>query len=245
VSTKTSQPTDHFSLHAISPLLNNFTWPTGDFNPNGTWKNSYKIYGLVLTWHKSNGETGDLTIQRQRARNNSFNLDINYDRYLFPENNDYPPSRQLITAQMHCRQDSLSTPLSRQMQSQVFSPDGQLVPYTQITKSQNRPEQTSPAYTNNWALYDAVQRMPRREFQPLTFTLFDHFDQRKDDQRIMFHKSAVVKIGNRAAALYALVQFGRGILPIVYWLDEQGRLLFVISGVEAYILKTTQATTLT
>jgi len=236
VAAKISQPTDHFSLNAIFPLLGDFVWPTGDFHPEGVWKHSYRIYGLISTLQGSDGETGLLTIQRQAAQNGVFNLDITCDRLLFPERVGSLPSRELISAHIQCRQDSLSTPLSWQMQSEVFAPDGSAVPYTQITKSQNHPEQVPAAYTNNWALYDAVQRLPHREFPPHGFILFDHFDQRKEDHRIMFHKSAVVEIGGRAAELYALVQLGRGILPIVYWLDEQGRLLFVVSGAEAYIL---------
>jgi hypothetical protein len=36
--------------------------------------------------------------------------------------------------------------------------------------------------------------------------------------------------------MQAYEQFGEGILPIVYWVDERGRLLFVLSGLIGYVL---------
>ena len=121
-------------------------------------------------------------------------------------------------------------------------------------------------FTINWAVWDAVMRMVPESAEPLRFTMLDHFDQLKYRQTLAFRKSAVVTLGQRRVkeetwkelekgrirqtrwnlvggrdvTLHGFEQLGEGIVPWVYWTDEQGRLLFVVSGLEVYVLDSWQ-----
>ena len=118
--------------------------------------------------------------------------------------------------------------------------------------------------TIGWSLFHAVQRFDKAAHEParpLRFTLIDHFDQIKPDQVLAFRKQATVSLGAYKAVkkvreqlergtithhrlldeggtptrMFAYEHLGDGILPTIYWTDEAGRLLFVVSGLEAYL----------
>ena len=118
------------------------------------------------------------------------------------------------------------------------------------------------AVTSSYSLFDAVQRAARGDLLPQQFTLLDHLDQVKPDHRLAFRSTEVLRLGTRsvirqvrrplergvvlepvrqltggtATTLHAYEQTGDGIIPIVYWVDDLGRLLFVVSGLEAYVI---------
>jgi len=119
------------------------------------------------------------------------------------------------------------------------------------------------ACTLNWLLMEAVGRLPREAFDPLQFTLIDDFDQFKPGGMLSYgqsgpvvlgdrptrqthieelpkgriHKTTSAMAGGRAVRLHAYHQVGEGTVPWVYWVDDQGRLLMAVSGVEAYVLE--------
>jgi len=116
-------------------------------------------------------------------------------------------------------------------------------------------------FTFGWSLLDAVQRLGGEGMQPLDFTLIDRLNhQVKPEQRLAFRADPTVELGGtrvfreekqplEAGAVYrpvpvregavptglrAYEQTGRGIVPIVYWVDGRGQLLFVLSGLIGY-----------
>jgi len=118
-------------------------------------------------------------------------------------------------------------------------------------------------FTFDWCLFEAVQRLPGEALEPLAFTLIDRLSREaKAEQRLAFRTAATVELGGKrvwreekqtleagavyrpvparegatATALRAYNQTGRGILPVVYWVNEQGRLLFALSGLIGYVL---------
>ncbi len=120
-----------------------------------------------------------------------------------------------------------------------------------------------PAWTATWALFEAVTRLPREPFDPLQFALLDDFDEWKPGQTLSYRGWRDVKLGQRRVQqtrwvelergrirrtrwgweggtlvrLHAFQQLGRGVVPWVYWVDSQGRLLFVVAGLTAYVLR--------
>ena len=117
--------------------------------------------------------------------------------------------------------------------------------------------------TLNWLLFEAVGRLPREVFSPLQFTLLDQFDAAKPHHTLSYAETLTVQVGDRpvqrteieqlekgrihktswAAAggqpvrLHAYHHLGNGVVPWIYWVDDQGRLLFAVSGFEAYALE--------
>jgi hypothetical protein len=159
--------------------------------------------------------------------------------------------RQTISAKIHLAADSpLSTPEDWSFVARVLDTEGRLIDNTQIKKSIHMRDgvltiddasgqKTTPIrgdYTLNWALFDAVQRQPAEAFEPIRFTLIDHFDQVKPNHTLSFRTSTDVTIHGKAQTLRAYDQLGEGIVPWVWWVDRQGRLLAAVSGLEIYLL---------
>ena len=110
-------------------------------------------------------------------------------------------------------------------------------------------------------LLDAVQRLPRAAFEPKRFTLLDDFDVVKANQTLAYRKTVEVLLGgrrvqkqhweklekgrirktswgregDRPVRLHAYEHLGDAIVPEVYYVDDQGRLLFMVAGIEAYV----------
>jgi len=218
-------PDQHFSLKPLNNLLEAFTPPQTSFDPDGSWTNTYKIYTLAPA---NPGHAGNLTVQRTAAESR-ITLTIHYEKFL---RDGY---EQHINGQIQCEKDTLCTPISWQFNARTNTPAGEPLPQTQISKEASAPFSTDGVYTFNWALYDAVQRLAREQTPTIEFTLFEHFEERKPNQRLALRKEAIVILNDQPTQLYAYEQTGEGIIPTVYWTNEQNRLLFVVAGLEAYV----------
>ena len=96
-----------------------------------------------------------------------------------------------------------------------------------------------PAYTSNWSLFDAVQRLPREAGDPRRFTLLDGGDTLKPNQVLSFYRTADLKNrwqGAPALRVHGFLQIGNGISPQVFWVGDGGELLFLLSGLGAFVL---------
>jgi len=158
----------------------------------------------------------------------------------------------MISAKIHLAADSpLSTPEDWSFVARVLDTEGRVIDNTQIKKSirvQNgiltidasSGQMTVPIrgdYTLNWALFDAVQRLPAESLDPIQFTLIDHFDQVKPNHTLSFRTNTDVTIRGKPQTLRAYDQLGEGIVPWIWWVDQHGRLLVAVSGLEVYLLE--------
>lgn len=234
-----TEVTEHFTLDTVSGPLKRFRRPAGRFDPNGAWQSEYGVYTLA----GQGALAGKLRINHKPISDNSLVLNIAYEKSL-------PGHSQQIAAELHCRCDQLSTPLRWTLTSQIRDRVGNPIRNTKLKQSavaekgyieiddgrSKRRIDVESGYTINWALFDAVQRLPRRKFEPLRFTMLDHFDQVKAGQSISYRETIDVMLGGRAVRLHGFDHLGEGIVPWVYWVDDRGRLLFAVSGLEGYLL---------
>ena len=98
----------------------------------------------------------------------------------------------------------------------------------------------SPHFTTRWALFDAVARMavePVAAAEPMEFTLIDHCDQVKPDQRLIVRGKVTVELGGKPVEMTVIDQLGRGVMPFTYWIDSAGRPLLITTGLETYVLE--------
>ena len=230
MSAQVTKAIDHFSLKSIESVLAGFKMPKTDFDPNGTWKNTYRSYTLPFMIPVPHSRAGLVSIKRPPKGARRFLLEVDYVKIL-PDN-----CKQQITAKMQCSNDALASFSKWQFSSQIVSAQGEVFKDSALSKKGRAPKKSTGPYTCNWSLYEAVQRLGREPGPPMNFTLFDHFDQLKPGHSLKFRKRAVVQLGGEDVPLYAYEQLGEGVVPIIYWTSEQGRLLFVISGIESYVL---------
>ena len=259
---------DHFPLNILGGALKGFKPPDGKFDPQGDWE---LHYGVRTIGRGDGARVGSLRLRRRARADGGAVLRVEY-RKAFPGG-----AAGEQRGEIECRGDALSTPVAWRLETRSLDPEGKAVPRTRIEKRaaakegfievrDPRSRRTIPApgaYTINWALFDAVQRLPREPFAPKRFTLLDDFDEAKAGQTLSFRKSVEVAVGGEAVVTYRERRLekgtirsprwgrrgaqplrlhgydlvGPGQVPVVYWVDEQGRLLFVISGIEAYLFE--------
>jgi len=232
--------TKPFTLDILAPHLKNFTPPQGAFDPEGKWYHIYRVYTLA----GRSGWVGTLDLNRRNTEKKNFLLELRYQKYLPGQHT------QITIGQLQCQMDELSTPTAWKFACFTWDNHKKKIPNTNLGKfaavkddaivfrdGQTYHRIVKPeTYNINWALFDVVQRLPRRKRQTLSFALLDHFDQVKPNQTLTYHGTQEVFINNTTLRLHRFDQLGEGIVPWVYWVDASGRLLFVVSGLEAYIL---------
>lgn len=211
-------------LEAVKP-------PQGTFDANGAWRHTYGLYdlgaNLAARINVVRTPVGTLTLTRKPASGGGAVLEVDLRR------RTPPGSAERIPGRMTCGAGVLATPSEWEFAWQ--SNAGQQGQSLQ-RKSSQKPKPPDP-YTSNWALFDVVQRLPRTPAAALRFTMLDEFDLAKPNQSLTFRKTTQVALSGGPVKLHAFEQFGSGVLPVMYWTDEQGRLLFVISGLIGYAME--------
>ena len=241
MSTTAERVPAEFPLDTIGAAVDKIVLPEGPFDPAGPWQLRYGAYSTAGV----PGRVGELRLRRVVKPGGRVLLDLAYQKRL-------SGGSQQIAAKIHLPADGpLSTPDDWSFQAHVLDTSGKIIEQTRIRKSAvvrdgtlavRRPAGTKKIplqgrYSLNWALFDAVGRLPADRLEPIRFTLIDHFDQLKPGHTLGFRAHAGVTLGGRKCELHAYDQHGRGLVPCVWWVDGRGRLLAAVSGLEAYLLE--------
>jgi hypothetical protein len=89
-----------------------------------------------------------------------------------------------------------------------------------------------------WGLIAVVQKMAEDSTTALQFAMLDEFDALFQNQNLKFRRKVTLDCGNNRKIDFKVFELtGDGVLPTVYWVDNMNRTIFVISGMEAYVLK--------
>lgn len=219
--------------------------PEPDFQPEGNWNHQYLMYSLA----GRGSSYGEVAIRR-KTKGEAINFSVAYRKRTSAD------PVHVMDAEIAIKGDTLATPVHWEFESYIQLPPEKAMEETRLSKKglcdskgmkietrgvSYRLEADGP-YAINWALMEAVQRLPRKAgFETGFFTLFDHFDQSKPEQQIRFWETVNLALPDgREMQLHCLEQVGRGILPIYYYVSDQGQLMAVISGVEGYLLTGTK-----
>ena len=229
-------------LNFIQEVLANFVPPDEKFNSDGEYSLSYKL--LSMAGGGAGGHAGNLFFHKKPISKDEAVMDLSYTKFGVS-------CKQKSTAQIRFKTNELDSPVKYKYESKLVDMKGKLFGNSEVLKhgiiknnsveivckNKKRKTKSQNPFALSWLLFDAVQKLPRENFDPLKFTLIDHFDQIKPDNQISFHGSIVIDIPKKEKLkLHVYDQLGDGIVPIVYYADNYGRLLFVVSGIEVYIL---------
>jgi len=91
--------------------------------------------------------------------------------------------------------------------------------------------------TSDWSLFEAAQRFPFKAGFEVNFDLLEGLSVLRPAQRITYEGHVTHRWGSGKVQLHYYRQFGQGMLPYEYYLDKTHRLVMVVSGYRAYILK--------
>jgi hypothetical protein len=248
MSSDPNEAIEKYPLRSLAPVLRKFQPPDGPFDPAGSWEQTYGVYTLAGRAAAAR-RVGAVRLRRSVGDQQDVALKVEYNKKL-------TGGSQQVTGELHSRLGStLSAPVRWSFESKLLDAAGKVIPQTRLRRSavfrnaavtitDAKETKTLPiagAYTVNWSLFDAIQRLRGEKARPLEFTLIDHFDEPKGNQRLSFRKKMDVTVaGGKTLHTVAFDQLGEGNVPWVYWLDERGRLLFIVAGLEAYALESSR-----
>ncbi|OPZ17730.1 MAG: hypothetical protein BWZ10_01151 [candidate division BRC1 bacterium ADurb.BinA364] len=214
----------------------------GGFDPEGAWRQVYRIW---MTGGPSANYRGYLALERQPAAAGSFALNI--EQVFLSER---MRAVHETSAQIQCS-GPLAVPSRWRLSSRVRDfATGEEYPEAAVeqegalegetlwiaTKGEKKAHRAPAAWTANWTLFEALQRLPRSETANLKFDLLDDLDIWKTGHRLAYRGEESVLFGGQTASVARFDQIGRGCLPQRYYVDGQGRLLLSHTALRAYIL---------
>ncbi|HNT36932.1 MAG TPA: hypothetical protein PKH07_18225 [bacterium] len=250
-----------FPLHKLEPLFNDLQLPTEPFDPQGTWKHTYQCYTIA----KNMMHNGTLAIYRSPSNNGRILLQIEFQKKLLQGDLQVLRAKMVcrcddLTTPMHWsfdvktlgQSDDRCEPFD--ISKTAVLKEGHIeIAYQGNKRHLNLPK----SYSSEWSLFDAVQRLKADRNVVLQFNLLEDFDRFKPEQELSFIESQQISLGqttaqepnrprrrqpvhsgNATIEVEMFRQLGRGISPTFYWRDSFGRLLFVVAGIEAYVLST-------
>lgn len=94
------------------------------------------------------------------------------------------------------------------------------------------------ALTWKWGIISLVQTMAKNNVNALQFASLDEFDICYNNQSVVHRRNSTIDCGAAGQIRFKVFEhLGEGIVPTVYWVDDKNRTVFVITGMESYILK--------
>ncbi len=90
--------------------------------------------------------------------------------------------------------------------------------------------------TWKWGLIHLVQKMAEQSLKEISFSTLDEMDLVYEYQRARLRKRQLIDTGRGIVEFTVVEVSGDGVIPTVYWIDDNYRVTFIISGVEAYVI---------
>jgi hypothetical protein len=218
---------------------------TDGFKPDGDWVNTYRIWTCHGYRKSGNEDEGFLRLARLGVPpDGPFMLKI--DQEILHDS----ANLHSIHAKVECSSDALASPIRWQLSSRHVGFDGALRPelgtrersridgdeLTVTTDGKEFRRKVSHPITADWCLFEALQRTAFDDGSIGPFDLLEGMSVVRARHRLSYRgldPSGGDALGRR---LHRFEQLGQGTLPYEYWLDEDHRLLIVVTGARAYIL---------
>lgn len=86
-----------------------------------------------------------------------------------------------------------------------------------------RQDTATSVLTTEWGIFDALTRLPFSPGVRHTFTLFESLAKTKAEQHLEFTGTQSFRLGSEEVRLHRFQQWGRGVLPTDYWVDDERR----------------------
>lgn len=237
-------------LAFLPKLLEGFQAPQTALDPWGAWDHTYRVFTIgFLTsphreWQRLN--TGTLRLRREPLGPGQFRLRASFAAIQSGGNVDR------IEAEVICATDRLATLRSWRRRTLRLARDGRPVPGTmqretgrvtgnQLVRRSGR-ERITPvpsSLTCNWALFDVLQRLPLGNTRRLSFAMLEELDFLRPNQRLLPREPIEIELGDQRFRWQRFEQFGDGVLPWTYCLDDQQRVVLAFTVMRAYLLDPT------
>lgn len=226
--------------------LDEFPPVSTGFAPDGNFKNVYRICTCdgYLESSSTLSEVGFLRLEcLGRSPGGTFTLSIEQQTV----HRETAVNR--IKAEVQCNNDPSASLVRWRVSSCLISPEGEVQPdltveedcqlageRIQVTSNgRTLAREGANPLTSDWCLFEAVQRLPFTDEPAARFGMLEGLSllRRGHELRYRGVDASVSADGKKVHQFY---QLGEGTAPYEYWLDEQHRVVLVVTHNRAYIL---------
>jgi hypothetical protein len=238
---KVTKAKDHFSLNKFYPSLDGLTVPDIPYRAGESFDARYSLFSLGYDHFRREGRVR----YSMDDQNNKNHIECIIER-----NARASGLKSFYHLKSEHQKDALLTPVNWSWSTKIADhfdapPYGRTglkgdaaIKRDQLRLSKKEGIVQKPLKENpllkwsHWALFPELEKNAA-----LNFSWIDEMERVFPGHHIRFRQNALVAIQNKNLALYAFQHTGPGIIPTVYWLNEDNNaLLFVVSGIEIYIL---------
>jgi len=234
---------DEFSILKLNEVLEDYQYPSpNNFNPS-SYLSNYKAISLIQGM-----EEGMLVFGKEK-RPDGVNYHFQSQRYI--------PGGFAYTVQGKLQSGSAVFPwVDNWESSSMVSRRGSETPWLKsnrlvkgramsekvlIEESGKKKQYRLPPDGHlswKWGMVDLIPEMASGNIQSLRFAVLDEMDTVYQEQMARFKMNVSLSYNEGGDKMNFKVYdvTGTGVIPTVYWVDEAGRTIFIITGTEAYIL---------
>ncbi len=245
-------PSGEFSLLKLENLLSGYQYPVAEKFTTDSFSSGYKLYNL----YGGNAVFGGEFFLKSEIKGKNRLVDFSIWRMANSgiKKNQIPEFKYIVSGKVECKSDATLTPEKWKVCSRIAtSEDGPAFTNTgllnegaarngevinKISGRQIKKSFGSMPLSWKWGLVAVVQNMSESSVNELQFATLDEFDAIHENQKIRLLKNVKIDCGKDLLIDFKVFELsGDGVLPTVYWVDNKNRTLFVISGMEAFVLK--------
>jgi hypothetical protein len=247
-------PGDDFSLLKLERILPGYNFPFIRSFSTDNFRLSFALYNLYQEFavnagifEISRGEGPDPMYQVICYRNASADIVVDNDSYKSIFRGNY-----IFQGQITTRDDLLASPVSWECETMISKnkernpfmntlhqwkgsfKKGQVNYKSGFINYKKKP--ASKNLTWKWGIINLIQKMTEKSVSEVHFSALDEMDMLYEHQFARFRKKQKIDCGQEILEFSIFDVLGDGIIPTVYWTDNLNRVVFIITGVEAYVL---------
>lgn len=245
---KNFNETDDLSLQKLGKYLNRFTPFITKQKNIDNFTSAYDLLSLF----GSSPALGELILKKNSSNGNVF--DINFWRHANvnePDNSN--PFRYKIKASVSCKDNILNTPKKWECKTMISERDESnsymFTDHSWTGKNKNNKviidhgsykndfALTDDKLSWKWGLIHTVEKMRDENISQLDFQSLDELDRIYAHQKIRYIKDFDIHNDKHTFNYKLYFLTGDGILPTAYWVDQFCKTHFVITGIEAFVIK--------
>ncbi len=244
-------PGNEFSLLKLERLLPEYNFPAIASFSTDAFALMYDLYNMYHTNDSFAGRMKMTERVRGKKRINDFHNERLANNGVMDRSKQF---RYFVSGNVVCNNDNTFTPEKWDVSSKIaLTADAPAYMDTGLTNNGTaknkqvriktagkniRLRYDNDALTWKWGIISLVQTMAKNNVNALQFASLDEFDICYNNQSVVHRKNSTIDCGAAGDIEFKVFEhLGEGIVPTVYWVDDKNRTVFVITGMESYLLK--------
>jgi hypothetical protein len=245
------KPTSEFSLLKLEKLLSGYLFPFIDKFSTNTFSSKYNLYNLYGNNAVFAGEFHMNSKIKEKSQWFNFLIWRLANNGIQKKDQKF---RYTVSGDVMCKSDPTFSPENWNVSSRIaISEDGGAFGGTELRKKGEINRGEISFHLGNkiirkstgtlplswkWGLVAVVQEMAKESLNELQFSTLDEFDNIYKNQKLRYRRKVALDCGKDQLIDFKVFELtGDGVIPAVYWVDNLNRTLFVITGMEAFVLE--------